>query len=125
MKNPGWVLVVEDDLDIATLTKEFLELEGYNVKLAVNGEDALQLMAANTLPSLIITDYMMPIMNGGELIKIIKLDDRLRNVPVIIMSGNFKAEHKSFLGVPVLAKPIRVENLLAKMEEVLEHPTNW
>jgi CheY-like chemotaxis protein len=125
MKNPGWVLVVEDDLDIATLTKEFLEQEGYTVKLAVNGEDALQLMALNTLPSLIITDYMMPIMNGGELIKIIKLDDRLRNVPIIIMSGNFKSDHKSLLGVPVLAKPLRIENLIQKIEEVLENPTHW
>ena len=124
MKNSGWILVVEDDKDIAELTKEFLESEGYAAKVAVNGKDALlQLTKSIILPMLIITDFMMPVMNGGELIKNIRHDVRLRTVPVIVMSGSYLVAEQSVRGVPVLAKPLRVELLMRKVTEMLLNNT--
>jgi CheY-like chemotaxis protein len=124
LKNSGWILVVEDDNDIAELTKEFLESEGYVTKVAVNGKDALlQLTKSIILPMLIITDFMMPVMNGGELIKNIKHDVRLRTVPVIVMSGSYLVAEQSVRGVPILSKPLRTEHLMRKVTEMLLNNT--
>jgi CheY-like chemotaxis protein len=124
LKNSGWILIVEDDNDIAKLTKEFLESEGYETKVAVNGKDALsQLTKAIILPMLVITDFIMPVMNGGELIKKIKHDVRLRTVPVIVMSGSYFAAKHSVRGVPILSKPLRVEHLKRKVTEMLLNTT--
>lgn len=118
--NSDWVLIVDDNLDIAELTKEFLESEGYKVQIAGNGEEALsQLFKATSLPVILVTDYMMPKMNGFELSKIIQHDIRLRTVPVIITSGSFLIGQQANLGVAVLAKPFKVEHLLQKISEVL------
>ena len=124
MKKTGWILVVEDDKDIAELTKEFLESEGFVTRVAVNGKDALsQLSKSNNLPSLVITDFMMPVMDGGEPVKNIKHNVRLRTVPVIVMSGSFFLAKKSVRRVPVLSKPLCIKNFMQKVTETFLNKT--
>lgn len=80
------VLVVDDEHAIASLLENVLEDEGHRVLVASNGRMAL-LRATETRPDLVITDFMMPVMDGAELVKALAADAALAAVPVIVMSS--------------------------------------
>src|SRR5690606_40759610 len=80
------VLVVEDEPGILSAMKLLLELEGYRVLCASNGEEALAVLTIETC-DLIVTDYMMPRMTGGQLIKKLRSDPEQRNIPIILVSA--------------------------------------
>ena len=80
------VLVVDDEVGIARLLEDVLTDEGYEVTLATNGRQALERAAARR-PDLVITDFMMPVMDGAALIQAMASDDRLKNIPVVVMSS--------------------------------------
>jgi two-component system chemotaxis sensor kinase CheA len=81
------ILVVDDSITTRTLEKNILEAEGYTVLLATDGEEALSAMAANGIPDLIVSDIIMPRMDGFELTKIIKEDDKTAQVPIILVTS--------------------------------------
>ena len=85
------ILIVEDEELVRELYSEFLEKKGYDVETAENGQEALDFLSENR-PDLILLDINMPKVNGNELLKIIKADDKLRNIPVFIITGiaNYK-----------------------------------
>jgi CheY-like chemotaxis protein len=110
------VLVVEDEDALLCMVAELIEDLGHEPVLATDGGEALEtLHSASSPPALIITDVMMPRMNGIALIETIKRDMRLRTVPVIMMSaagrptGSSVADH-------FIAKPFDL-NMLAKLIE--------
>jgi CheY-like chemotaxis protein len=113
------ILFVDDDFAVAEVTRMVLEHEGFAVTIAANGEDAL--VAAETESfDLVITDYMMPIMNGGELVKRLRASPTLRRIPVIMASAtssNEIAEAEACDGL--LAKPITVDTLLVAIRAIL------
>jgi CheY-like chemotaxis protein len=80
------ILIVEDEQSIATLLRDTLEDEGYTVLIARNGQDALDLLSA-TRPALVLTDVMMPILDGLALCRAIQADPTYRAIPVIVMSA--------------------------------------
>jgi CheY-like chemotaxis protein len=80
------VLVVDDEHAIASLLENVLEDEGHRVVTASNGRHALQ-RAAEAPPDLVITDFMMPVMDGAELVRAMAADAHLAKVPVIVMSS--------------------------------------
>lgn len=80
------VLIVDDEFGIAQLLEDVLEDEGYNVFLATNGRRALDKIA-QALPDLVITDFMMPVMDGAALIKALAAQTQTRAIPVIMMSS--------------------------------------
>ncbi|MBC7714602.1 MAG: response regulator [Rhizobacter sp.] len=80
------ILLVDDEKDILVALKELLEMEGYVVITAGNGKTGLQ-MYNDFKPDLIITDIMMPVMNGHEMIKLIREEPHLSQVPIIVMSS--------------------------------------
>jgi len=77
------ILIAEDDEDIVELLRLYLENENYKVKIANNGEEALQLVQQNRI-DLAVVDIMMPVMNGYDLIKGIR---KVSNIPIIILSA--------------------------------------
>ncbi len=81
------ILVVDDSITTRTLEKNILEAEGYTVLLATDGEEALSAMAANGIPDLIVSDIIMPRMDGFELTKIIKEDEKTAQVPIILVTS--------------------------------------
>src|SRR5579862_5399193 len=81
------VLVVEDDPDIREALCMLLEDEGYTVYSAENGRMAACLLSSQPPPSLVITDLMMPIMDGWELVDRLRQNDRLSSVPVVVISA--------------------------------------
>ena len=80
------ILIVEDELSIATLLRDMLEDEGYTVLLARNGQEALNLLGTYH-PALVLTDVMMPILDGLALCRAIQADPTYQVIPVIVMSA--------------------------------------
>lgn len=78
------ILVVEDDLGVRSLAHDLLTDEGFEVQTAASGEQALAIIA-HSLPSLILADLTMPVMDGRSLITTLR--ERYRDLPVILVSG--------------------------------------
>lgn len=84
--NSKTLLIVEDSLTQAVALKYKLEREGYNVDLSCNGVEALEKLKT-TVPDLIISDILMPEMNGYLLCKTVKEDIRWAHIPVILLTS--------------------------------------
>lgn len=111
----GRILVVEDDEDILENLRLFLEGEGYRVDVALNGRAALEILArADPLPSVILLDLMMPVMNGAAFHHAQLADPRIAPVPVILMTADGNATRKAKdMGVAgAIGKPFGIEDLL-------------
>jgi len=110
------VLVADDDPDTRRIAYRVLEGLGYGVLLAEDGEIAYQL-AKMRRPDLILTDQMMPHMDGKHLSLTIKGDPQTRDIKVIVMSGLYKKESqrievlRDFLADDYLTKPITFDRL--------------
>src|SRR5215831_10963155 len=82
------VLVAEDDLNLMESIFEILTIQGCNVLTAANGAKALSVLQnQELLPDLIISDIMMPSMNGYELLDVVRHDDRWRSIPFIFLTA--------------------------------------
>lgn len=82
---PLSILVVEDNEELKTFIKNILS-ESYTVITAANGKEGLQ-CAIESMPDLIISDVMMPVMDGMEMIKLIKEDNNICHIPIIVLSA--------------------------------------
>ncbi|HZR82654.1 MAG TPA: response regulator [Candidatus Binatia bacterium] len=107
------VLVVEDSADIRDAISFVLESEGYKVRTAVDGLDAVAQLQAGLRPSLIMLDLAMPRMDGFEFRTWQSGDDRFAGIPVVVYSGAFDIDQVSqSLGVPAFRKPIDIDRML-------------
>jgi CheY-like chemotaxis protein len=121
----GPVLVVEDVADTLNLVELTLKFKGYRVITATNGQEALQAIEKER-PALIITDILMPRMDGFSLVHRLRINPETRTIPVIFLSATYVApEDKAFaiaIGVTkFIEKPIHMEELLRNVEETLTH----
>ncbi|HVL58981.1 MAG TPA: response regulator [Burkholderiaceae bacterium] len=114
------VLVVEDEYGAAEVLKLLLEIEGYQVDLAYNGEDALRQIERGR-PDLIITDFMMPSMTGLELCAAVRNRADLVDVPIVLVSAVDEASVRQHGGDfdAFLQKPFRAPDLLALAARLL------
>lgn len=87
------ILVVDDSITTRTLEKSILESKNYQVTIAVNGQDAWDILQKQQF-SLVITDISMPIMDGFTLTEMIKANDKFRDLPVIIVTSLDSDEEK-------------------------------
>lgn len=109
----GTILLVEDDYAIRQTIAELLEEEGYRVRSAANGAEALELIDASGAPSLVLLDLMMPVMNGWEFRRAMQADPRLAAVPVIVLSASRGFEPRAPLAADAfIAKPFEADRLL-------------
>jgi chemosensory pili system protein ChpA (sensor histidine kinase/response regulator) len=110
------VLVVDDSLTVRRVTQRLLVREGYRVSLAKDGLDALERLAEEK-PSIVLSDIEMPRMDGFDLVRNIRGDARLRDLPVIMITSRIAQKHRDYaaeLGVDhYLGKPYSEEDLLA------------
>ena|SRR6185436_11468343 len=115
MAAPGYILVVEDDFDIRDALTQILEEEGYTVRSAANGREALDTVGNGTIPSLILLDLMMPVMNGWQFRAEQLKDARLASVPVLVISADphLRAKIDAMGDVGFLKKPIHLDDLLS------------
>jgi CheY-like chemotaxis protein len=80
------VLVVDDEVAIAKLLDDVLSDEGYRVLVAGNGRQALELVAVER-PAIVLTDFMMPVMDGAALVRALRDDAQWKTVPIVLMSS--------------------------------------
>ena len=116
------ILVVEDNKDLREYQK--IILGDYNVVVAVNGKDALDYLSLNPSPDLIISDLMMPVMDGMQLIEKVKSSDALRHIPFIMLTAktNQQVKIKALrFGIDdYLTKPFDEEELRVRIANLLQ-----
>lgn len=117
------VLIVEDNTELRDVIAQKLETI-YQVDVAADGEEALDRMADN-IPDLVITDYMMPRMNGIELSRRIKAHPDYSHIPIIMLTALSSNEHKveGFnVGVDsYIEKPFDINVILARIENLISN----
>lgn len=114
----GNILIVDDTPTVLKLLKDILSAEGYKARLFSNGELALRSLMAE--PSeLILLDVRMPVMDGFEICRRIKEDERLKDIPIIFISAATDTEDKvkAFQagGVDYITKPFQKEEVIARV----------
>jgi chemosensory pili system protein ChpA (sensor histidine kinase/response regulator) len=110
------VLVVDDSITVRRVTQRLLQREGYRVSMAADGLQALERLAEEK-PTVVVSDIEMPRMDGFDLARNIRADDRLKDLPIIMITsriGEKHREHAKELGVDhYLGKPYSEEELLS------------
>jgi len=116
------VLIVEDEYGNAEILQLLLEAEGYRVAVASNGKQALDILRDGEKPALILSDFMMPIMNGGEFGRAIRQDEMLGQIPFVFMTGTSEDVVQRVFDAydAFLAKPIEVDSLLLVVKRLIE-----
>jgi CheY-like chemotaxis protein len=106
------ILVVEDEHDVRVVLREILEGAGWRVTTAANGRDALAHLRGGLVPSLILVDLWMPMMDGAQLIAALRADPALASFPIGVQTAHEEAALPSGLAF-VLVKPVDATRLLA------------
>ncbi|UCF30202.1 MAG: response regulator [bacterium] len=117
------ILVVDDSPFIHELVKDILTKEGYKVERAMNGHEAMVSIGENP-PSLVLLDIIMPEMSGYQVCRLIRSDDRLKDLPIVMMTAK-DTQKDRFWGLEVgadayITKPIEEKDLLDTLSSLLE-----
>lgn len=117
------ILVVDDDPVVIRTLEGNLKSNGYEVMVSQEATDGLE-KAFKRFPELIILDVMMPIINGFNFCRLLKSQEKHRNIPVIMLTSRSEEEDRK-IGMEVgadayLVKPFRTEELLARIKELLK-----
>ncbi|MEO8598970.1 MAG: Hpt domain-containing protein [bacterium] len=115
LRTPRIVMVVDDSLTVRKVTQRLLAREGYQVVLAKDGVDALQQLQTIT-PDVMLVDIEMPRMDGFDLTRKVRSDERLRHIPIIMITSRTADKHRNYameLGVDAyFGKPYQEDALL-------------
>ena len=116
------ILIVEDESDLAGALKMRFEATGFSVEIAVDGQEALQKVRDNT-PDLIILDIMLPKIDGYKVSRMLKFDDKYKNIPIIMLTAKAQEKDKE-LGLQVganayIIKPFESKDLVDKVKELV------
>jgi len=116
------VMVVDDSLTVRKITSRLMTREGYRVETAKDGVDALEKMH-DIMPDVVLLDVEMPRMDGFELARVMRNDERLKSVPIIMITSRTADKHRNHameIGVNVyLGKPFQEAVLLSHIAELL------
>ena len=114
------VLIVDDEPDLVALVTRWLERAGYKVANAATGPAALEALAADPLPDLVLLDVMLPRIDGFALLKRLRAEERTRRLPVVIVSS-FTRDQDVARGMELgaddyLVKPLMEFHFLGRIE---------
>jgi DNA-binding response OmpR family regulator len=113
------ILLVDDDPNILSPLRWLLEREGLRVLTAPDGEAALAAVAVES-PGLIVTDWMMPHVDGVELCQRLKRDTATADIPVVMLSAALPPHQKEQLWDILLLKPAPIRLLIMEIRTLLE-----
>jgi CheY-like chemotaxis protein len=115
------ILLIEDEPDLRTDLAYLLEDEGYRVRTAAHGAEALALLEGGARPAVILLDLMMPVMDGWETRAHLRARAALSNIPVVILSGvaNDEEEIAALAVAAYVTKPTSVRQLCAIIDRAL------
>jgi CheY-like chemotaxis protein len=119
------ILIVDDEFGVLEVLEFILIDAGFKVVSALNGQEALARLE-ETRPDLAIVDFMMPILDGNGVIKAIRSDNRLRDIPIILASAlPEKTIRERCDGYTTfLRKPYKTEQLLEEIYKLLDHSSS-
>ena len=107
-------MIVEDDPDTREMLERFLQLEGFEVRTAANGQLALQSLQADNASCVILLDLMMPVMDGWQFRQAQAKDPKLSGIPVVVVTAaGPRNEIPGIEAVAWLSKPVDFDRLLA------------
>jgi CheY-like chemotaxis protein len=114
------ILVVDDEFGIADVLEAILAEEGYRVLTAINGQHALERLAGNRI-DLVLSDLMMPVMDGAALFGALRADPRYAGVPFVLMCSLPEAaiSHRIAGYTGFLRKPFKIAEVIAAVDAVM------
>src|SRR5205814_4609054 len=116
------VLIVEDDNDLGTSIVDYLKEEGLDAKLARDGDQAMRMVDSLT-PSVVVLDLMMPRRDGFSVLRELRSDGRIAQLPVIVVTAIFGLSERLYateLGAAdYVTKPFELDELLERVRNVL------
>jgi CheY-like chemotaxis protein len=112
------ILLVEDDADIRMALRDLLAADGFVVHTARDGQHALRVLERIELPSLIVLDYKMPVMNGSQFLAAKRRNARLRDIPVVLLSAWTREWSGRLEVAEMLGKPVDPELLLTTVRAI-------
>ncbi len=117
------IMIIDDEEDMRTFLETLFKKAGYDTEVAVNGDEAMRQLE-HGVPNLITLDILMPKKSGISFFQAIREDERLKSIPVIVLSG--VTRHSEFFGseartgpTEFIEKPVPPDVLLAKAKELL------
>lgn len=117
------ILIVDDEADIIEILQFMLESNGYECIKAFDGEEGLKL-AREANPDLIILDVMMPKINGYKISRLLKYDNKYKNIPILMITARSQKEDK-IIGEETgadeyITKPFQIDYVLEKVKSYLD-----
>jgi two-component system chemotaxis response regulator CheY len=117
MRTTKPILIVEDDEGIRDTLNLMLQMEGYEVMQASNGQEALDLLNRCEPPSLILLDLMMPVMNGFEFAAALEQHEKFSSIPIVLHTAYTEHAHEVKNARSVLFKPVEFDQLFQIVRE--------
>ncbi|MGA2315509.1 MAG: response regulator [Thermodesulfobacteriota bacterium] len=119
---PKKILVVDDEVDLVETVRFPLEMEGFDVLVSYNGEDALN-QARKESPDLIILDLMLPKLDGYKVCRLLKFDEKYKHIPILMLTAKTQEKDKT-LGMETganeyITKPFEMDYLMEKVKAYL------
>ena len=119
------ILLVDDEPSIVKVVTKRLEVEGYEVLIAMDGQEALRL-AQQAHPALIILDIMLPKLNGYEVCRLLKFDQKFQHIPILMFTAKAQEKDEELArecgADAYLRKPFKAPELLEHMATLLRQP---
>jgi DNA-binding response OmpR family regulator len=119
------IVYIEDDQEMINLVTLILSKRGYEIKGALNGQEGIDLIN-RTLPDLILLDLMMPDIDGWDVFKVVKSQEKTQNIPVIVITAKAQPIDR-VLGLHVakvddyLSKPFRPQELADSIQKIFDN----
>lgn len=123
MEDQKKILIIDDEEDIQKILRIRFEQEGFVVAVAEDGEKGVKAAELES-PDLILLDIMMPKVDGYSCLKEIRKNQKIKDVPVIMLSGKEEEKVRDLFAFQKISgyieKPFELDNLIAKIKEVLK-----
>ncbi len=116
------ILVIDDESSMRFLLRVTLELAGHHVEEAPNGQVAIERIEGGRIPDLVATDFMMPLMNGGEVIARLRRNPATKEIPIILVSASPGSERRTDADA-FFRKPFDPAAITQRVTELLENRT--
>jgi len=117
------ILIVEDDPDLVVLARRWLERDGYTVEHVATGPAALEALAKHDLPDVVLLDVMLPKIDGFEILRSIRAEERTRALPVVMVTSFTRdkdvARGKELGATDYIVKPVMELDFLKRVAGAL------
>lgn len=115
--NRKLILIVDDELDLLLASAAVLEHFGYRIRTASNGREALACVLKER-PDIVVSDFMMPVMDGADFCRALRANPELKNIPFILCSAG---RLRNDVGIPCdtfFRKPVLIEELVNEINRL-------